>query len=118
MSPDVSMAVASLSSGLILSGPDQPEGLEQLQDLAATVPEIFGTLELGCLSRIAERLAIETDGDELIELVLLSGSRVQVVHSLSQSPELALVAVSHAVGKVGLVLSQVHTRVSARQERR
>jgi hypothetical protein len=115
VTPDVSMAVASLSSGLILSGPDSPEDIEQLQDLAATVPEIFGTLELGCLSRIADRLGIETEGDELIELVLLSGSRVQVIHSLTQSPELALVAVSHAVGKVGLVLSQVHTRVTAKQ---
>lgn len=112
MNPDVAMATASLGSGLILTAPAEPDGLDQLQDLAATAPEIFGTLELGCLSRIAERLGIETENDELIELVLLSDSRIQVIHALSESPELALVAVSRSVGKIGLVLSQVHSRVN------
>jgi hypothetical protein len=115
---DVAMATASLGSGLILTAPAEPDGLEQLQDLAATAPEIFGTLELGCLSRIAERLGIETENDELIELVLLSGTRVQVIHALTESPELALVAVSRSVGKIGLVLSQVHARVNEHREKR
>ena len=115
MTGEVSMATASLSSGVLVQGPSDVAAREQLQELAFTAPEIFGTLELGCLSRIAQRLGIETDGDELIELVLLSESRVQVIHPLVDTPELALLAVSHEVGKIGLVLSEVHARVSARR---
>jgi hypothetical protein len=118
VNPEVAMATASLGSGLILTAPEPGDGLEQLQDLAATAPEIFGTLELSCLSRIAQRLGIENDADELIELVLLSGTRIQVIHALTESPELALVAVSRSVGKIGLVLSQVHARVNAQRETR
>jgi hypothetical protein len=112
MSADVLIGTASLSSGVLVNGPVEPALREQLYEVAVTVPEIFGTLELGCLSRIAQRLNIETDGDELVELLLLSDERVQVIRPLTESPELALVAVSREVGKMGLVLSQVHAHAA------
>jgi hypothetical protein len=93
-------------------GPQDPADRAELEDLAATLPELFGTLELGCLSRIAQRLGVESDGDELLELLLLSESRVQVLRPLSSDPELALVAASDSVGNIGLVLSRVHAEVA------
>jgi hypothetical protein len=118
MSREVAIATASLTSGLLVREPEDSAAREQLQELAFTAPEIFGTIELGCLSRIAQRLGIETEGEELLELVLLSDSQLQVIHPLVNEPELALLAVSGAVGKIGLVLSEVHAQASALEDRK
>jgi hypothetical protein len=112
MSPELRSATASLQDGTLRRAPEDPAVRAELEDLAATLPELFGTLELGCLNRIAQRLDIAGQGEELLELVLLSDSRVRVVHPLTRDPGLALVATSGAVGNIGLVLSRVHAELA------
>ena len=118
MSHDVVIATASLRSGGLLQPPADAAAHEELSELAATLPEIFGTLELGCLSRIAQRLGADANADELFELLLLSDGKVQVVRPLIDSPDQALIAVSQAVGRVGLVLSRVQARLSELEGRK
>ena len=104
-------AVASLRSGLLLrrTGTDADETLEAL---AATLPEIFGTLDPGCLERIAQRLGAEPSGQTLAEVLLLSENRVHVIQPLAKHPGQALLALSSENHSVGMVLSQVHARVA------
>ncbi len=102
------IALASLRTGALLGEHEPSPSRSALEDLAMTVPEIFGTLELGCLSRIAQRLGVDAGEGEQLEVLLLSESRVQVVLPLARDPELALLAISQEVGKIGLVLSQLH----------
>jgi hypothetical protein len=83
-----------------------------LEELAATLPEIFGTLDTGCLERIAARLGVEPGGESFGEVLLLSESHVHVMHPLRSRPGEALVAVSPASRSIGLILSQAHARVS------
>ena len=113
MSLELRSAIARLHDGKLEQAPQDLADREELEHLAATLPELFGTLELGCLSRIAQRLGVESDGDELLEVLLLSESRVQVLRPLCSHPELALVAASGAVGNIGLVLSRVHSQIAS-----
>jgi hypothetical protein len=112
MSPELRSTTARLEDGTLQRAPQDPAVRAELEDLAATLPELFGTLELGCLNRIAQRLGTTSHGEELLELLLLSDSRVQVVHPLTRDPGLALVAISSAVGNIGLVLSRVHAELA------
>lgn len=110
--PDLSYAVASVRSGLVLERSNDDDGAT-LEELAATLPEIFGTLEAECLGRVATRLGVESGGELLAEVLLLSDSRVHVIQPLAQRPGAALLAVSPTGASVGLVLSRVHAQVSA-----
>lgn len=114
MSPELRSATARLQDGTLQRAPHDLTGRAELEDLAATLPDLFGTLELGCLNRIAQRLgtASHSHGEEQLELLLLSDSRVRVVHPLTRDPGLALVAISSAVGNIGLVLSLVHVELA------
>ena len=112
MSLEIRSAIARLHDGKLEQAPADAAERSELEDLAATLPELFGTLELGCLTRIAQALGVESGGGELLELLLLSESRVQVLHPLCSEPNLALVASSGAVGNIGLVLSRVHAEVA------
>jgi len=109
--PVLTSVVASLKSGALLPDGEALEARQQLADLAATLPEIYGTVDVGCLQRVAERLGTAASGVILGELVLLSETRVHVIEPLGRKPGYALLAVGPSSRSVGLVLSQVHARV-------
>src|SRR6185369_3760117 len=105
----VMCGLASLRTGAMLE--DQAEGGAELEGLAATLPEIYGTLDAACLERIARRLGADAGGDDLAEVLMLSPTRVRVTQPLKQQPDTALVAAGPAESSVGLVLSRVHARL-------
>lgn len=113
---EVAFALGSTQSGGLLGVASEPETAEQLENLAATLPEIFGTVDPACLDRIATRLCGEGAGDGFGEVLLLSEHRVHVIRPLKTRPQVALVATSAATHRIGLVLSEVHARATALED--
>ncbi len=111
---EVEFATASMRTGALLdeSGQDHPK----LEGLAATLPDLFGTVDTGCLDRIAERLGGDAGGHTFAEILVLSEEHVHVIQPLAQRPGVAFLAVSPAESSVGLVLSAVRARVAALEE--
>jgi hypothetical protein len=105
----VMCGLASLRTGAMLEA--EGEGVAELESLAATLPEIYGTIDTACLERIARRLGADAASDPLAEVLLLSPTRVRVTQPLQQHPGTALVADGPADSSVGLVLSLVHSRL-------
>jgi hypothetical protein len=101
--------LASLRTGAMLES--EGEDVAELEGLAATLPEIYGTIDTACLERIARRLGADAASDSLAEVLLLSPTRVRVTQPLEQRPGAALVADGPAGSSVGLVLSLVHARL-------
>ena len=110
--PGLQSALASLRSGLLLESERAPEALH---DLAATLPDLLGTLDPSLLDRVAERLGMAADGNALTEVLLLSEGSLHVVRPLRTRPGVALLARSEATGNVGLVLSQIAAAAAARE---
>ena len=106
---DITSALASTRSGALL---DPRTENEQLHNLAATLPEIFGTLDPGCLQRVAERIGAASASHDLSEVLLLSESGLHVMQPISTRPHVALLAVSPATNSIGLVLSRVRIRAA------
>jgi hypothetical protein len=107
-------ALASVRQGTLLErDPDAPA---ELEELAATLPEVFGTADVACLERIAARLGGEESDGHFAEVLFLSGSRVHVIQPLARRAGQALLAVSPSGRSVGLVLSQVHARAAQLEE--
>lgn len=106
-------ATAATRSGRVLTPDDPPE---QLQSLAATLPELLGSLDPGCFDRIAERLGAEPSDCGCAEVLFFSEHSLQVVRPLRSHPGEALLAVGPVSNGIGLVLSEVHARASALEE--
>lgn len=113
---EVSFALGSTHSGGLLGAASEPETAEQLENLAATLPEIFGTVDPACLDRIATRLCGEAAGEGFGEVLLLSEHRVHVIRPLKTRPQVALVATSASTNRIGLVLSEVYARAAALED--
>lgn len=111
--PNVTWAVACMRTGVLLGQPNLASATEQIENLAATLPEVFGTVDLGWLERIASPLDSEPGEHPCGEVLLLSESHVHVIEPLKRHRGVALLAVSSAANAVGLVLSQVHAQVAA-----
>lgn len=105
----VMCGLASLRTGAMLES--EGENAVELEGLAATLPEIYGTIDAACLERIARRLGTEAGSDPLAEVLMLSPTRVRVTQPLKAHPGTALVADGPAGSSVGLVLSRVHARL-------
>lgn len=110
--PQLEWVVASTRHGTLLQDVELGEVSAPLEELAATLPEIFGTAETGCLERIASRLGADAGGGTFVEVLLLSESRLHVIHRLVGRPGRALLASAPAGRSVGLILSQVHARAA------
>ncbi|HKY39381.1 MAG TPA: hypothetical protein VJN18_25760 [Polyangiaceae bacterium] len=109
----ITSALASTRSGTLL----EPHlASEHLCSLAATLPEVFGTLDPELLQRIAERIGVDASSHELNEVLLLSESRVHVMQPLAGRPNVALLAISPATGSIGLLLSRVRARTAELEE--
>jgi hypothetical protein len=108
---------ASMHSGLLLEDCPQPVARERLGELAATLPELFGTLDPSCLDRISEGLGDHAKGQTFAEIVLLSDQYLHVIQPLRARLGVALLAVSPCGVSVGLVLSEFHARVAALEDK-
>jgi len=108
---ELTSCLASLRDGRLLAEGRDEKALDLLEGLAATLPDLFGTVDSNCLDRIAERLG-ETRGAGPGEILLLSAERVHVVQPLARRPGIALLATSSAIGSIGLVLSAVRACVA------
>ena len=111
--PSVTWAVACMRTGVLLGQPNLAASTAQIENLAATLPEVFSTVDLGWLDRVAAQLETEPGEHPFGEVLLLSENHVHVIQPLSRHRGVALLAVSSAANAVGLVLSQVHAQVAA-----
>ena len=104
---DLTCSVASIRTGSLLGDASQGLARTRLEGLAATLPDLFGTLDTACLDRISERLGGVAGGDGLAEILVLSETLVHVIQPLTRRPGAALLAVCAADSSIGLVLSAV-----------
>jgi hypothetical protein len=111
--PQLDCKVASMRTGALLEDGSSVASPELFEELAATLPEIFGTVDVGCLERIASRLGAESRTEVFAEVLLLSETYVHVIHPLPKRLGEALLASGPVSRSVGLILSQVHARARA-----
>jgi hypothetical protein len=99
-----------MTSGKLLGEPPDAPFRERLTRLAATLPELYGTLDPRCLAGLDE-----TDDDAaggLGELVLMSGEYVHLIQPLSNPPGVALLAIGSALGNIGLLVAEFRASVT------
>jgi hypothetical protein len=108
---DLVCAVASLRTGALLDAALSERVRARLEGLAATLPDLFGTLDPTCLDRIAERLGGEPGDATFNEILLLSDRSLHVIQPLAARPGVALVAECPATSSIGLVLTAIRARV-------
>jgi len=108
---DLVCASASMRTGALLEEALPEPVRERLEGLAATLPDLFGTLDPTCLDRIAERLGGEPGDATFTEILLLSDKSLHVIQPLAGQPGVALVAECPATTSIGLILSAIRTRV-------
>lgn len=107
----VSYALASMRTGAVLGELEPGLAATQLEGLAATLPDLFGTVDPSCLERISERLGGADQGDHFGEILLISPRHTHVIQPLTAQPGVALLAVSDGTSKIGLVLSAVRAQI-------
>ena len=108
---DLVCAQASMKSGALLDRHLSEGVRERLEGLAATLPDLFGTLDPTCLVRIAERLGGEPGEATFGEILLLSDRSLHVIQPLTSQPGVALVAECPATSSIGMVLSAIRARI-------
>jgi hypothetical protein len=108
---DLVFAPASMRTGALLDESLPERVRERLEGFAATLPDLFGTLDPTCLDRISERLGGEPGDTTFGEILLLSDKSLHVVQPLAGQPGVALVAECPATCSIGLVLSAIRARV-------
>lgn len=108
---DLVCAPASMKTGALLDQTLSERIRERLEGLAATLPDLFGTLDPTCLDRIAERLGGVPGDSTFGEILLLSDKSLHVIQPLAGQPGVALVAECPASSSIGLVLSAIRARV-------
>jgi len=108
---DLVCASASIKTGALLDQSLPDHARERLEGLAATLPDLFGTLDPTCLDRIAERLGGEPGDTTFREILLLSDKSLHVIQPLAGRPGVALVAECPATSSIGLVLSAIRACV-------
>lgn len=109
---DLVCAPASLKTGALLDQGLPERARERLEGLAATLPDLFGTLDPTCLDRIAERLGGEPGDTTFREIMLLSDKSLHVIQPLAGRPGVALVAACPSTSSIGLVLSAIRSSAS------
>jgi len=108
---DITYALASMRTGSLLDAEGAGEAQEQLEGLAATLPDLFGTVDTGSLDRISERLGGDGETENFAEILLISPEHTHVIQPLVARPGVALLAVSRGTSSIGLVLSAVRARL-------
>ncbi len=111
---DIAYALANIRNGALLEQITEDATTstgEQLEGLAATLPDLFSTVDPSCLERLSDRLGGEGEGSTFAEILLISPKHTHVIYPLPSRPGVALLAVGPATGKIGLILSAVRARV-------
>ena len=108
---DLVCATASVRSGALLDEAVSDRTRERLEGLAATLPDVFGTVDPTCLDRIAERLGGKPGDATFVEILLLSDTKLHVIQPLAGRPGVAVVAACPANSSIGLVLTAIRARV-------
>lgn len=109
---DLVCAAASMKTGALLDHALSERVRERLEGLAATLPDLFGTLDPIALDRIAERLGGVPGDATFGEILLLSDKSLHVIQPLAGQPGVALVAECPANASIGLVLSAIRARIA------
>ena len=108
---DLSCALASMRTGALLDETISERVRARLEGLAATLPDMFGTLDPTCLDRIAERMGGKPGDATFNEILLLSDKTLHVIQPLAARPGFALVAACPSSRSLGLVLTAIRARV-------
>lgn len=108
---DLVCATASMRTGALLDEPRASHDRAHLEALAATLPELYATIDPGVLERLAHRLGGEGEAASFSEILLLSDKHLHVIQPLAGRPGVALLAVCSATCSIGLALSAIRARV-------
>jgi len=108
---DLVCAAASIKTGALLDSELSEHARERLEGLAATLPDLFGTLDPTCLDRISERLGGVRGDAYFREILLLSDKSLHIIQPLPGKPDVALVAECPATTSIGMVLSEIRARI-------
>ena len=107
---DLVCAAASMRTGALLDEIAVDADRHRLEGLAATLPELFATIDPSCLERLSHRLGGEGEADEFSEILLLSDKHLHLIQPLARRPGVALLAVCSATCSIGLALSVIRAR--------
>jgi hypothetical protein len=103
----LSSALVTIRTGHVEGSPNT-RGAHPLIEVAAALPEIFGTTDVAG-NRVLGRL--QAGSLELQDLVLISAARVHVVQRLPSDAEKALVSVAKRGGSIGWIVSESRARL-------
>ncbi|MEO6600316.1 MAG: hypothetical protein ABIQ16_10620 [Polyangiaceae bacterium] len=108
--PDLVCGAASMRTGALLDEILPHDVRERLEGLAATLPELFATIDSSCLERLAQRLGGDGDAQSFSEILMLSDKHLHLIQPLRRRPGVALLAVCSATSSIGLALSAIRAR--------
>ncbi len=109
---DLVCAPASMRTGALLEVPPAGDARERLEGLAATLPELFATLDPTCLDRLSQRLGGEGEAQTFSEILMLSDRHLHLIQPLARRPGVALLAVCAATSSIGLALSAIRAQAA------
>lgn len=108
-------ASVCLRTGTLLTDTPIEDAAPQLEDLASAAQELLGTSELTVLADMFSRHGSDRRATpQFEELTILSGRRSYVVRRCPDEPERAIAAMSTSGGRLGLVVSTVHSQLKTR----
>jgi hypothetical protein len=109
---DLVCALASMRTGALLDDLSRNDERERLEGLAATLPELFATIDGACLERLSQRMGGDRDAQVFSEILMLSDKHLHLIQPLTRRPGVALLAVCSAAFSIGLALSAMRARVA------
>ena len=108
---DLVCATASMRTGALLDELGADDERERLEGLAATLPELFATIDPSVLERLSLRLGGEGQAQSFSEILVRSDKHLHLIQPLARRPGVALLAVCSATCSIGLALSAIRARV-------
>lgn len=99
--------LVEIDSGRVLGPLPAPAGALPVSEVVSAVPEIFGAQAL-LKHRLLGEMAVLS---ELLDLVLISPTRVHVLQRVPAEPARALVSVAGRENSVGWVVSEARSRL-------
>jgi hypothetical protein len=109
---DITYALVCLKTGALLRTPaDGPRPSVRLIDLAAAARELFRAGAHTDFGALFAPLGSEQSKGPFQEIVFMSAHKVHVAQRLLGRPDVALVALSSELHKLGLMLSGVRARL-------
>lgn len=109
---DITYALVCLKTGVLLGTPaDGSCPSARLSDLADAAPELFRAGTHTDFGALFAPLGSEQSKGPFQEIVFVSANNVHVAQRLLRRPDVALVALSSEIHKLGLMLSGVRARL-------